>query len=199
MFAVLYIKVLYKTGDIFRLFIKAPDILKPGLGGLMVGLIGIYFPQIFGLGYETIGDVLQNQMPFILVFTLVFIKLIATSLTLGSGSPGGDFAPGLFMGAMLGGAFGLLVNYLFPGMIAPPGAYALAGMGGVLAGQYQAPITAIIILLEMTNDYIAILPLAVVCIISPLVARKLYPETIYTEKLARKCIHLKNKGIFMFR
>jgi CIC family chloride channel protein len=80
-------------------------------------------------------------------------------------------------------------------MIAPPGAYALAGMGGVLAGQYHAPITAIIILLEMTNDYMAILPLAVVCIISPLVARKLYPETIYTEKLARQCIHLKNEDI----
>lgn len=193
LFAVLYIKSLYTAGDIFKKIKHIPDYIKPAVGGLIVGTIGIYFPQVFGVGYESIEMVLKNGFPWMLVLILLFMKLIATSVTLGSGAPGGDFAPGLYMGAMLGGSFGFLVNSLFPMITAPAGAYALVGMGGVLAGMAQIPVTAIILIFEMTGDYLVVLPLMVVCVISSLVAGGLYPETIYTEKLARKGLDIHKK------
>lgn len=190
-FAVLYIRTLYGIGDLFG-SIRLPDQFKPALGGIIVGCIGLYFPQVLGVGYDTVETVLQNGLPFLLVFLLLFVKLIATSMTLGSGAPGGDFAPGLYMGAMLGGSFGFLIHTLFPAITAPAGAYALVAMGGVMAGMYQAPVTAIIMLFEMTGDYKVVLPLMVVCVISSLVARGIYPETLYTEKLARRGVSIQS-------
>ncbi len=194
LFSVLYIKILYKTEDLFDNITQIPEYLKPFLGGLMVGSIGLFFPQVFGVGYETVEMVLKNGLPWLLVFALLFAKLIATSITIGSGGSGGVFAPGLFMGSMLGGSFGILVHSAFPALTAPAGAYALVGMGGVFAGMAQAPITGIIIIFEMTGDYKVILPLMVVCVISALVARGLYPESIYTEKLARRGLNVRRKN-----
>lgn len=191
LFAVLYIKTLYKTEDIFDRLHRVPEYFRPVIGGLLVGCIGLYFPQVFGVGYETIEEVLSNNLSWLLVFILLFAKLIATSLSIGSGGSGGVFAPGLFMGSMLGGSFGFLVDKLFPYITAPPGAYALVGMAGVFAGTSQAPITAIIIIFEMTGDYKVVLPLMIVCVISALVARGIWPETIYTQKLARRGLHLR--------
>ena len=118
--------------------------------------------------------------------------MLATSVTLGSGAPGGDFSPGLFIGAMLGGSFGYLVNFYFPDLSAPAGAYALIGMGGMIAGMYQAPITAVIMLFEMTGDYEVVLPLMLVCVLSALIAKNMHGETMYTEKLARKGLKIKS-------
>lgn len=191
LFAVLYIKTLYKAEDIFDSIRQVPEYFKPVIGGLLVGCIGLYFPQVFGVGYENIEKVLSNSYSWLLVFTLLFAKLIATCLTIGSGGSGGVFAPGLFMGSMLGGSFGFLVDKFFPYITAPPGAYALVGMAGVFAGTSQAPITGIIIIFEMTGDYKVVLPLMIVCVISALVARGLSPETIYTQKLARRGLHLR--------
>lgn len=193
LFAVLFIKFLYKFEDMFDSIGLVPEYLKPVLGGLMIGAIGLSFPQIFGVGYETIEKVLRSELPWMLALALLFVKLLATSLTIGSGGSGGVFAPSLFMGAMLGGSFGCLVHSCFPGFTAPAGAYALVGMGGVFAGMAQAPITGVIILFEMTGDYKVVLPLMTVCVISSLVAKGLYSETIYTAKLVRRGLKIRGK------
>ena len=146
----------------------------------------MYYPQIFGVGYESVEGILSNDLSWYLVVILMGAKLIATSLTLGSGGLGGVFAPSLYMGSMLGGSYGYLLNQLFPSMTALPGAYALVGMAGVFAGIAQAPITAIIIIFEMTGDYKVVLPLMLVCVISALVARAYVRKSIYTLKLVRE-------------
>ncbi|MBO8158170.1 chloride channel protein [Thermosyntropha sp.] len=194
LFAVLYIKVLYKTEDVFDNIKAIPAYVKPIIGGLIVGCVGLSFPQVFGVGYDSIEGVLKNDMAWLLMFSLLFLKLFATSVTVASGGSGGVFAPGLFMGAMLGGSFGYIVHGLFPAHTAPAGAYALVGMGGVFAGMSQAPITGIIMLFEMTGDYMVVLPLMVVCVISSLTARGIYPETIYTEKLARRGLNVREEA-----
>jgi len=166
--------------------------LKPALGGLLIGVIGLYYPQIFGVGYETIGLALNGEMLAQIALVLVGLKLIATSLSLGSGGSGGIFAPSLFIGAMSGIAFSKLTYLIAPGMAIPPGAGALVGMGGVFAAAAQAPVTAILIMFEMTGDYKIILPLMTVVIIATIIVRQLSKESIYTEKIVRKGIDIQN-------
>ena len=193
----LFIKVLYKCEDIFDA-IKIPSYLKPALGGLLLGLIGLYFPQIFGVGYPSIEKTLNGQLGPLLVFGLIGLKIIATSLTLGSGGSGGVFAPSLFIGAMLGSSFGTFLHLVFPGISVSPGAYALVGMTAVFAGVAQAPISAILILFEMTGDYKIMLPLMIACVISTLVVKWISSDSIYTMKLARRGIDilkLKNEDL----
>jgi chloride channel protein, CIC family len=187
----LFIKVLYKSEDIFDA-IKMPSYLKPALGGIILGLIGFYFPQVFGVGYPSIEKTLNGQMGPMLVFGLIGLKIMATSLTLGSGGSGGVFAPSLFIGAMLGSSFGSFLHLLFPEILISTGAYALVGMAAVFAGAAQAPISAILILFEMTGDYKIILPLMVACVISTLILRWISKDSIYTLKLSRRGIDILN-------
>ena len=184
-----FIKALYKCEDIFDA-INMPSYLKPALGGLLLGLIGLYFPQIFGVGYPSIERTLNGQLAPFLVFGLIGLKIIATSLTLGSGGSGGVFAPSLFIGAMLGSSFGSLIHLIFPGISVSPGAYALVGMAAVFAGAAQAPISAILILFEMTGDYKIMLPLMIACVISTLVVKWISSDSIYTMKLTRRGINI---------
>jgi CIC family chloride channel protein len=188
-FSVLFIKVLYKSEDVFET-LKINNLLKPASGGLILGIIGIFYPQVFGVGYEAIGTALHNQIVMWVLFLLVFMKIAATSLTLGSGGSGGIFAPSLFMGSMLGGFFGNVVHLAFPSVTATPGAYALVGMSAMVAGTIHAPITAMLIIFEMTGDYRIILPLMVSSVLSALVSHKLSRESIYTMKLVRRGINL---------
>ncbi|MCP4632528.1 MAG: chloride channel protein [candidate division Zixibacteria bacterium] len=190
--AVLFINMLYKTEDVFNDKIKLHPIVKPALGGLLLGFIGLFFPQIFSDGYHVIQEALYGQLAWGLLLALVFLKILATSLTLGSGSSGGIFAPSLFMGAMAGGFFGTIIHMVFPEITAPEGAYALVGMGAMVAGTTHAPISAILILFEMTNDYRIILPLMVACVFSTLVAHRLKKESIYTLKLVRRGINIRH-------
>jgi len=183
--AVAFTKTLYKTEDIFER-LAIPEYYKPLIGGLLVGLIGIWLPQIFGVGYGTVGQTLFGQLGFVLVLGLLIAKLIATSLTIGSGGSGGIFAPSLFLGAMAGEAFGKIVHWALPTLSAPVGAYALVGMSALVAGTTHAPISAILILFEMTDDYRIILPLMCASIFSTLIARKLLKESIYSMKLERR-------------
>ena len=192
-----FIKALYKCEDLFDA-IKIPYFLKPAVGGLMLGLIGLYFPQIFGVGYPSIEQTLNGRLAPMIVLGLIALKIIATSLTLGSGGSGGVFAPSLFIGAMLGSSFGSLLHLIFPGILVSPGAYALVGMAAVFAGAAQAPISAILILFEMTGDYKIILPLMVACVISTLVLKWISKDSIYTLKLRRRGIDilkLKNEDL----
>lgn len=189
--AVTFIKILYFSEDLFeKRLTRIPGWLQPAVGGLLVGAIGIFFPQIFGVGYETISAALYNQLTWQLLTVLILVKLLATCITLGSGGSGGVFAPSLFLGAMTGGAVGHLANALAPTLTAPPGAYALVGMGAVVAAGTHAPITAIIMIFEMTNDYKIILPLMIACIVATLLASYLHKESIYTLKLKRRGIDI---------
>jgi len=187
--ALAFINLLYKTEDIFEK-LKVPGFLKPAIGGLIVGAIGIRFPHIFGVGYDTISLALEGQLVWYFLIFLVGLKLFVTSVTLGGGGSGGIFAPSLFIGAALGGFVGTIVHMIMPAHSATSGAYALVGMGAVVAGATHAPITAILIIFELTNEYQIILPLMVVCIISTLITTRLKKDSIYTLKLSRRGIQL---------
>ncbi|UCF30232.1 MAG: chloride channel protein [bacterium] len=187
--AVLFIVSLYKCEDQFEA-LRIPDYFKPALGGLMLGCLLLVWPHVFGVGYGSINLSLKNQLPGLILLTLIFVKILATSITIGSGGSGGIFAPSLFIGAMTGGFFGWGVNKFFPLITADPGAYALVAMGAVVAGTTHAPITAIIIIFEMTATYKIILPLMFACIISTIVASSLKRGSIYTIKLSRRGVEL---------
>jgi CIC family chloride channel protein len=167
-----------------------PSYLKPVLGGIAVGLIGIFFPHVFGSGYDPVGLALTAKLSIAMLVGLMFAKIVATSLTLGSGGSGGIFAPSLFIGAMMGGAIGSAVQNIFPQITSTPGAYALVGMGALVASATQAPITAIIIIFEMTGDYKIVLPLMVSCIIGTLFYSSLSRESIYTIELVKRGIRI---------
>ena len=184
-----FIRLLYGIGDFFEHW-KFPNFIKPAIGGAIIGCIGLLFPQIFGVGYETLTQVLRGEMLGIILLCLLMAKILATSITLGSGGSGGIFAPSLFMGAVLGGAFGQFCHILFPQTTASSGAYALVGMGAVFAGTTRAPITAMIIIFEMTSNYRIILPLMFACTISLLISSFFSRESIYTLKLIRKGVNI---------
>jgi len=186
--AILFIKVLYFLEDKFDA-VKIPDFYKTTIGALMLGSIGIFFPQIFGIGYRAMDQALLGQMGVWLLLALIFLKILASSFTLGSGSSGGIFAPSLFMGAMTGGFFGSILHKLFPTITAGYGADALVAMSAVVAATTHAPITAILIIFEMTGDYKIILPLMIATIIS-LVTTKFQEGSIYTLKLKRRGIDI---------
>jgi CIC family chloride channel protein len=141
---------------------------------------------------ELIGETIAEDisLPLSLLVMLLVMKLLATSFTLGSGNSGGVFAPGLFMGAVLGGIVGTVGQRFFPGVVAHPGAYAIVGMAAVFSGAARAPMTAVLIVFEMSNDYRLILPLMLATVISTLLAEGLYRDSIYTEKLRLKGISL---------
>ena len=187
--ALLFIKALYKSEDIFN-SLKIPEYFKPAIGGLIIGLIALYFPQVLGVGYEVIENSINQGIALGAVITLIFLKIIATSVTLGSGGSGGIFAPSLFMGALLGEAFGKLITLFFPGIAIPPGAFALVGMAAVFAGTSHAPISAILLLFEMTGNYKILLPLMISCVISVLLVRWMTKYSIYSLKLMRKGIDI---------
>ncbi|MBO8137978.1 MAG: chloride channel protein [Desulfotomaculum sp.] len=190
LFSWLYIKTFYSIEDIFKSAVNVPEYIKPVIGGLIVGVIGLFYPQVFGVGYEHIEMALAGNMTLGLMLVLLVLKLVATSITLGSGGSGGVFAPSLYLGVMLGGIFGITANYFFPNVAVSPMAYAFAGMAGVLAGSAFAPITGIILLFEMTNDYRLILPLMITCIISYVICSTFSGYSIYTTKLLRKGLDL---------
>ena len=148
-------------------------------------------PQVFGAGYESIAGALNNELLLSTVLILLALKIIGTSLTLGSGGSGGVFAPTLFMGAMLGTAFAIVARSLLPDIVAPPGAYALLGMAAVFAASAHAPITAILILGELTDDQAIVLPLMLTVIVATLVSRQIMRgQSIYTLKLTRRGINI---------
>ena len=187
--ALAFIRTLYRTEDLFEK-IKLHPAVKAALGGTIIGMIGIWLPHIFGVGYEAINEALNGTIVWQLMLVLVVVKIIAVSITIGSGGSGGIFAPSLFIGAMLGGAVGTVVHSIWPVGTGSPGAYAMVGMGAVVAAGTHAPITAILIIFELTNDYEIILPLMISCIIATLLATRMQSASIYTMKLLRRGIDI---------
>jgi CIC family chloride channel protein len=184
-----FVGVLYYLEDRFD-FWHAPDALKPAVGAVFVGLIALAYPQALGTGLDSIGLALHGALPWTLMLALIFAKLFATSFTLGSGNSGGVFSPSLFMGAMLGGAFGYGVHALFPSITGGVGAYALVGMAAVFAGAAHAPLTAFLIVFEMSGDYHMILPLMITVGLSTLISQRMRSYSIYSLKLMKRNVPL---------
>jgi CIC family chloride channel protein len=183
----LFSRSIYRADDLLEKT-KIPQWIRPAFGGLLVGIIALTYPHIMGVGYETIRVLFDGQLTLQVMVLLVVLKIFATSVTIGSGGSGGVFAPSLFIGAMLGGAFGTIANRLFPDITASSGTYALVGMAAVNGACTLAPLSAIIILFELTNQYGIILPLMFTVVMATFVSRKLCAESIYTEKLRRRGI-----------
>ncbi|MHA1831645.1 MAG: chloride channel protein, partial [Candidatus Helarchaeota archaeon] len=153
-----------------------------------VGLIALFFsPQIMGVGYGTIEQTLKGMIPLFVLLMLCLFKIIVTSITLGSGGSGGIFAPSLFIGSTFGGTLGILFYYLFPTQISDPMVFALVGMGAFFAGIARAPLTCILMTIEMTSDYFLIIPLMLSCTISYLINQIIMKKkSIYTIKILNK-------------
>jgi len=208
---ILFIRMLYYTEEVFdRLAI--PEWLKPATGALLLGILAFCYPyvgtisyispndmalglpisenypHIFGSGFLFLEEVLQGRVPFFLLFLLIFLKPLATSFTLGSGNSGGVFAPSLFTGAMLGGSFGYLAMHLFPNLNIEIGAYALVGMAAVFSAAARAPLTSMLIVFEMSNDYRLILPLMAAGMVASTFAQWLHSDSIYSLKLTKRGI-----------
>ena len=163
---------------------------QPVAGGLLVGLMGWFAPQVMGVGYGFVGDALNGRMAFNLMLLLVVLKLFAVTTSYASGNAGGIFGPSLFIGAMLGGTLGTLAHHLFPAYTATPGAYALVGMGAVFAGIVRAPMTSVLMIFEMTQDYAVIVPLMIANLVSLFIASRLQKEPIYEALAVQDGIHL---------
>lgn len=183
--SVYFVRVFYWISDLFNKLKQVSPIIKPAIGGLMVGILGVYLPGLYGFSYVTIDPGTSTTVLWVFLGILIF-KPIATAATIGSGGNGGTFAPSLVTGAMLGGLFGYFVNYFFPELSAPAGAYALVGMAGVVAGTTNASLTALIMTFEMTNNYKIILPLMLTIIISTTVSKSILKGSLYTLKFIRE-------------
>ena len=194
LFAVIWVKVLYSTEKlVYRLTI--PRWLKPALGGVFVGILIVWFPQVARTGYEWIEYAMLGVLALGPLLILMVMKLFSTSATIGTGGSGGIFAPTLYMGAMGGAALGGLFYLLNPGMVTVPMAFAVVGMGALFAGAARAPLTCIVMIAEMTGDYRLLVPLMVACATSYFINLLLSQNSIYTEKLAAKGIRLKHQLI----
>ncbi|HXU45842.1 MAG TPA: chloride channel protein [Thermoanaerobaculia bacterium] len=181
--SVLFIQMARGSDRLFRALPFVPWPLKPALGMLGVGALGIYLPYVYGNGFETITLALHGRLPIALLVALPAAKLAATALTSGSGCAGGMFTPSLLVGALVGGGYGTLIHETWPAATASSGAYAAIGMAAIAAGTSHAPISAILIVFEFTGNYGLILPLMLASITASVVARKLYAPSIYTDSL----------------
>lgn len=185
--AIAYVRLLYWSEDRFGRW-RFPEWLKPAVGGLMVGLVIRFFPEVYGASFDAIESALWVRFPWELLFGLFVAALVANCATLGSGGSGGVFAPSLYMGAMLGGVFGSFAHALFPDWTGGSGAYAMVGMAAFFAAAAKAPTTSILILFEMTNDYRIMLPLMAAVVGSVYISHRFSPFSIYTLRLHQRGI-----------
>jgi len=193
-----YVKLLYRSHDLFH-DLKWHPMAKTAFAGLLVGLVGLALPngiglRAMGVGYHTIGEALNpdvaTQLTISVMLLLMIGKLLLTPISIGGGFVGGVFAPSLFIGAMLGGAFGGLANLVFPSLSINPSAFALVGMAALLVGAVHAPLTSILLLFELTNDYRIILPVMLASAAALLISQWIQPDSVYHFGLARQGIRL---------
>ena len=187
-------RVLYAIEDGCDWLWRGPEWLRPAVGGVLLGGVLLVLPQMYGVGYPILGNAVAGKYAVGFLCLLLIGKLVACSLTIGIGGSGGVFAPSLFCGAMLGAAFGAVAHHLAPTMVGSPGAYALVGMGALFAGAARAPITAVVILFELTGEYSIILPLMLAIALATGISHLLSHDTVYTRKLLRRGIDLDEPG-----
>jgi chloride channel protein, CIC family len=183
--AICFTKALYWVEDQFE---KLPinDLWHPAIGALGLGIIGYFVPRVLGVGYDTISDILNNNLALKVLLLVAICKALALMISLGSGTSGGLLAPMFMSSAALGGSFAIVVNLIFPGAHLSPGAYALVAMAAVFGAASRATFAFIVFAFEITRDYNAILPLMLACVIADMIAIHYLPSSIMTEKLARR-------------
>src|ERR1700674_1803447 len=185
-----FTKLLLRMRERFLRFPKTTVWFQPVIGGLFVGFLGLFVPQLLGVGYGYVGDVLNGRMALSLMLLLVVLKILAVTTSYASGNAGGIFGPALFIGAMLGGAVGTAAHHMLPAYTAAPGAYALVGMGAVFAGIVRAPMTSVLMIFEMTQDYAVIVPLMISNLVSLFISSRLQQQPIYEALAVQDGIHL---------
>jgi chloride channel protein, CIC family len=186
-----FVRVLYTGEDVSdRLWGGRPEWLRPAAGGVLLGALLLAVPQMYGVGYPVLQKAVAGHYVILVLLGLLAAKILATSLTMWIGGSGGVFAPSLFMGAMLGSAYGGLAHDLLPHLASSAGAYGLVGMGAVFAAASRAPITGLLIIFELTGDYRIILPLMFAIVIATALSNAITRDTIYTLKLRRRGIDI---------
>ncbi|TAM59763.1 CBS domain-containing protein [bacterium] len=185
-----FVKLLYAAEQRFERWSIHP-VVRTSVGFGLVGLIGIFYPQLFGVGYNYVQQVLYEHVPLVHATMLALLKPIATAITLGSGGSGGAFSPALYTGAMVGDAFGAIVHGAFPAWTGPAAAYGLVAMAAFFGAASEAPITAITIVFELSTDYTIILPLMISTVIATVLGRRFIGSTIYQLKLEHEGIDWK--------
>lgn len=186
----LYIAAIYGSEEAGRRLARIPESLRPALGGILFGLLGLLLPQTLGPGLDTIQEALEGRLPLLALAALLGGKLVAIALTSGSGWTGGTFTPALFLGAMAGGVYGHLMALALPGVAVQPGAYAVVGMAAMIAGATQAPLTALTLIFEITRDYRIALPAMLACGVAAVLSQRINPYSIDT-------LHLPEQGILL--
>src|SRR6266568_289004 len=169
--SLVFVKVIKNLRPRLRRLPQWSQYLQPGVAGLLIGFIAIWYPQVMGAGYEWIDLAMHNRFPWEVLGIIAGLKLLSTALSFTTGTPGGLFAPVLFLGAMLGGSVAMLEQQLFPALAVPVGAYALVGMGALFAGILRAPMTSVFMILEVSGNYSIILPVIICNTISYLISR----------------------------
>lgn len=185
-----FTRALYAIEDACDFLWRGPEWLRPVVGGVLLGVVLFVLPQMYGVGYPVLDSAVAGRYALGFLLILLVGKVLATSLTLGIGGSGGVFAPSLFIGATLGAAYGQVVGMLDPSLRGQAGAFAIVGMGAVMAGATRAPMTAGIVLFELTGDYTIILPLLLAIVLATGVSRLMGRDTIYTLKLRRRGIDI---------
>lgn len=188
--SVAFTKLLLSMRQWFLTLPKKTLWFQPVAGGVVVGLLGWFVPQVLGVGYGYVGDSLNGKMALYLMALLVPLKLVAVTTSYASGNAGGIFGPALFIGAMLGGCVGTLAHDLFPAHTATSGAYALVGMGAAFAGIVRAPMTSVLMIFEMTQNYAVIVPLMIANLVSLFISSRLQRTPIYEALAIQDGIHL---------
>ena len=183
--AIGFTKLLYWVEDLFE-HLPINDLWHPAIGALGLGIIGFFVPRVLGVGYDTISDILNNNLALKLLLIVAIFKALAMVISLGSGTSGGLLAPMFMSSAALGGAFAIVMNMIFPSLHLSPGAYALVAMAAVFGSASRATFAFIVFAFEITRDYNAILPLMLACVIADMIALRYLPNSIMTEKLARR-------------
>lgn len=190
--SVVFVKLLLKMRERFLRLPKSTLWLQPAIGGLTVGVMGYFLPDVMGVGYDLIDKVLNGDAVLTMVVLLCILKIVATATCYASGNAGGIFGPSLFIGAMMGAATGAVAHHFFPGLTADPGAYALVGMGTAFAGIIRTPFTSVIMIFELTRDYSIIVPLMISNTISYFISQKLQKDTVYEALAIQDGVHLPN-------
>ena len=173
---------------------KWTNIFQPAMGGLLIGIILIFFPQVMGVGYQFVDQAMNGSLLLKTMLLLCLAKLVATIVSYSSGNAGGIFAPSLYLGAMAGGAVGVMMHRFAPFPTGDPGAYALVGMGTLFAGIIRAPMTSVFMIFELTQDYQVLVPLMVANMISYLISRRYQPIPLYHALLEQDGVHMPQRG-----
>ncbi len=177
--SVLFVKLVLAARKSLKQFPGWTQYLQPGVAGLLVGLIGLRFSEVMGAGYHTIDQAMHDQYTWKILLALALAKLVATTISFVSGTPGGMFAPTLFMGAMLGGAVGGVEHIVFPHLTGSVGAFALVGMGTMFAGILRAPLTSVFMMLEVSGNYDVIIPVIISNTLAYVISRSLQRVPIF--------------------